>query len=69
MGKIIKAEGYGLANIELNVPTRPDTVFKIGSVSKQFISAGVLLLIQEGKISLDDTISKFRQRRKSPPNI
>jgi CubicO group peptidase (beta-lactamase class C family) len=58
-GKIIKAEGYGLANIELNVPARPETVFKIGSVSKQFISAGILLLIQEGKISLDDSVSKF----------
>ena len=58
-GKIIKAEGYGLANLELNVPARPETVFKIGSVSKQFISAGILLLIQEGKISLDDSISKF----------
>jgi CubicO group peptidase (beta-lactamase class C family) len=58
-GKIIKAEGYGLANIELNVPVRPETIFKIGSVSKQFISAGILLLIQEGKISLDDSISKF----------
>jgi len=58
-GKIIKAEGYGLANVELNVPARPETVFKIGSVSKQFISAGILLLIQEGKISLDDSISKF----------
>ena len=58
-GKIIKSEGYGLANLELNVPARPETVFKIGSVSKQFISAGILLLIQEGKISLDDSISKF----------
>jgi D-alanyl-D-alanine carboxypeptidase len=58
-GKIIKAEGYGLANIELNVPARPETVYKIGSVSKQFIAAGILLLIQEGKISLDDSISKF----------
>ena len=58
-GKIIKAEGYGLANIELNVPVRPETVYKIGSVSKQFIAAGILLLIQEGKISLDDSISKF----------
>jgi CubicO group peptidase (beta-lactamase class C family) len=58
-GKILRAEGYGLANIELNVPARPETVFKIGSVSKQFISAGILLLIQEGKISLDDPVSKF----------
>jgi D-alanyl-D-alanine carboxypeptidase len=58
-GKIIKAEGYGLANVELNVPARPETVYKIGSVSKQFIAAGVLLLVQDGKLSLDDKISKF----------
>ena len=58
-GKIVKAEGYGLANIELNVPVRADTVFKIGSVSKQFISAGILMLAQEGKLSLDDPISKY----------
>jgi CubicO group peptidase (beta-lactamase class C family) len=58
-GKIIKAEGYGMANVELNVPARPDTVYKIGSVSKQFIASGIMLLIQEGKISLDDKISKF----------
>lgn len=58
-GKILKAEGYGLANVELNVPARADTVYKIGSVSKQFISAGILLLAQEGKLSLDDPISKY----------
>ena len=58
-GKIVKAEGYGIANIELNVPVRPDTVFKIGSVSKQFISAGILMLAQEGKLSLDDPVSKY----------
>jgi len=58
-GKIVKAEGYGLANIELNVPARPETVYKIGSVSKQFIASGIMMLIQEGKISLDDKISKF----------
>ncbi len=58
-GKVIKAEGYGLANVELNVPARPETVYKIGSVSKQFIAAGIMLLIQDGKLSLDDKISKF----------
>lgn len=58
-GKIVKAEGYGLANIELNVPVRADTVFKIGSVSKQFIAAGILMLAQEGKLSLDDSISEY----------
>ena len=58
-GQIIKVEGYGLGNIELNVPARPDTVYKIGSVSKQFIATGIMLLIDDGKISLDDKISKF----------
>ncbi len=58
-GKIIKVEGYGLANVELNVPARPETVYKIGSVSKQFIATGIMLLIEEGRISLDDKISKF----------
>ena len=58
-GKIVKAEGYGFANIELNVPAKPETVYKIGSVSKQFIASGIMLLIDEGRISLDDKISKF----------
>jgi D-alanyl-D-alanine carboxypeptidase len=58
-GKIIKVEGYGLANVELSVPVRPETVYKIGSVSKQFIASGIMLLIQEGRVSIDDKISKF----------
>jgi len=58
-GKIIKAEGYGLANVELNVPATAETVYKIGSVSKQFIAAGIMLLVQENRINLDDKISKF----------
>jgi CubicO group peptidase (beta-lactamase class C family) len=58
-GKPIKVEGYGMANVELNVPAKPETVYKIGSLSKQFIATGIMLLIEEGKISLDDKISKF----------
>ena len=58
-GKIIKVEGYGLANVELNVPARPESVYKIGSVSKQLIAAAIMILIQDGKLSLDDKISKF----------
>ena len=57
--KIVKSAGYGLANVELNVAATPETVYKIGSVSKQFIAAGIMLLVQDGKISLDDNISKF----------
>src|SRR5215510_3211535 len=58
-GKVIKAEGYGLANVEHNVPARPETVYKIGSVSKQFIATGIMLLVQEGKIGLDDKVGKY----------
>ena len=57
--KIIKSQGYGLANVELNVPATADTVYKIGSVSKQFIATGIMLLVQDGKISLDDPVAKF----------
>lgn len=57
--KIVKLEGYGLANVELNVPARPETVYKIGSVSKQFIATGIMLLVEDGKLSLDDPVSKF----------
>src|ERR1700730_5238075 len=58
-GKIVKARGYGLANVELNVPAGPETVFKIGSVSKQFLATGIMLLVEEGKVNLDDRVSKF----------
>jgi D-alanyl-D-alanine carboxypeptidase len=57
--EIVKVDGYGLANVELNVPATPQTVYKIGSVSKQFIAAGILLLANDGKIGLDDNISKY----------
>lgn len=58
-GEVIKAQGYGLANIELNVPAIAETVYQSGSVGKQFTSAAVMLLVEEGKINLDDKISKY----------
>ena len=58
-GSLIKAEGYGLADIEHGVPARADTVFKIGSVSKQFVATGIMLLVQDGKVGLDDKVSKY----------
>lgn len=57
--KVVKFEGYGMANLELNIPAKPDTVYKIGSVSKQFIATGIMLLVNDGKISVDDPISKY----------
>ena len=58
-GKVIKAKGYGLANVELNVPAGVDTVYKIGSISKPIIATGIMILVEEGKIGLDDKVSKY----------
>lgn len=58
-GKVIKNKGYGLANVETNTPITSETVFKIGSISKPIIAMGIMLLVEEGKISLDDKVSKF----------
>ncbi|MEP7038244.1 MAG: serine hydrolase domain-containing protein [Acidobacteriota bacterium] len=58
-GKVIKIEGYGLASIEFNAPVTTETVFEIGSVSKQITAAAVMLLVEDGKINLDDKISKY----------
>lgn len=58
-GKVIKMRGYGLANVELGVPVHPDTVFDIASLTKQFTATAILLLMEEGKISLDDQISRY----------
>jgi CubicO group peptidase (beta-lactamase class C family) len=58
-GKLVKAEGYGMANLEFNIPVRTDTVFKIGSTSKQFFAAGVMILVQDGKIKVEDKVSKY----------
>jgi len=58
-GKIIKEAGYGLANLEHNVPARPETIYQTGSVGKQFTAALVMLLVEDGKIVLDDPVSKY----------
>jgi CubicO group peptidase (beta-lactamase class C family) len=58
-GKIVKATGYGLANVELNVPVKPGSVFHSESVGKTFTAVGVLILVEEGKVGLDDKITKY----------
>src|SRR5258705_545977 len=58
-GKIIYEKGYGLANIEEGVSITPQTVFDIGSTSKQFTSASILLLEKQGKLSLQEDIRKY----------
>ena len=51
--------GYGLGNAEWNAPATPDTVFRVGSITKQFAAAGVLLLAEQNKLSLDDPLAKY----------
>jgi CubicO group peptidase (beta-lactamase class C family) len=58
-GSVLVAKGYGEANVEHHVPVTPETIFQTGSVGKQFTSAAVMLLVEEGKIGLDDRISKY----------
>src|SRR5437879_2618718 len=58
-GKIIYSKGYGLANLEENVPITPESVFDIGSTSKQFTAASILLLEERGKLSVNDDIRKY----------
>src|SRR6185295_19242167 len=58
-GKIIKAKGYGQSNIELSVSASEKTVYKIASVSKQFVGVGILKLVQEGKLKVSDPVTKF----------
>src|SRR5215475_3037740 len=58
-GKIVHAKGYGFANLEDSVPITTQTVFDVGSVSKQFTAASVLLLEKQGKLRLDDDVRKY----------
>ena len=58
-GKVIKAKGYGLANVELNVPATPNTVYQWASVTKQFTAAATLLLADENRLKLEERISVY----------
>jgi D-alanyl-D-alanine carboxypeptidase len=58
-GKIVKARGYGLANVENDVPVTEDTVFELASVTKQFTATAVMLLVEEGKVRLDESITAY----------
>lgn len=58
-GKLVFARGYGRANLELAAPATAKTVFRIGSLTKQFTAAGVLLLAEQGKLKIDDKLSLY----------
>jgi len=58
-GRIVYEHGYGMANLELGIAITPQSVFDIGSVSKEITAMAVLLLAQDGKLSLDDDVRKY----------
>ena len=58
-GRIVYAKGHGLANVEHQVAVKPETIFQSGSMGKQFTAAAVMLLVEDGKLALDDRIAKY----------
>lgn len=58
-GKPVYRKAFGLASVELQVPNAPESVFRVGSISKQFTAVAMLQLAQAGKLSLDDDIRKY----------
>ena len=58
-GETVFRKGYGMADLELGVPIEPDMVFRLGSITKQFTAASILLLAEQGKLGLQDDITKF----------
>jgi D-alanyl-D-alanine carboxypeptidase len=57
--QILLRKGYGMANLEWGIPNTPGTVFRIGSVTKQFTAVASLMLVEQGKLDLQDPIEKF----------
>lgn len=58
-GNIAILRSYGLANVEHQVPVKPETVFQSGSIGKQFTASAIMILVEEGKISLDESLTKY----------
>lgn len=58
-GDVVRMRGYGVSNVEHQVPVTPDTMFQTASVGKQFTAAAVMLLVDQGRLSLDDPLTTF----------
>lgn len=58
-GKVIKAKGYGWANIETNTQATPETVYQIQSITKQFTATGIMMLVEQGKLNLDASVGTY----------
>jgi CubicO group peptidase (beta-lactamase class C family) len=58
-GKPVRTEGYGVSNLELNVPAKLETIFQSGSVGKQFTATAVMMLVEAGKVGLEDPLTQY----------
>ena len=58
-GEVVYKRGFGMANLEYDIPITPGSIFHIASISKQFTAMSILLLAQQGKLSLDDDVRKY----------
>jgi CubicO group peptidase (beta-lactamase class C family) len=65
-GELVKATGYGFADLESGVRAKPETVYPIASVTKQFTAMGAMLLYQAGYLGLDDGVSDYLERTPKP---
>ena len=68
-GKMLYARGYGAANIATAEPITPRSIFDIGSTSKQFTATSIILLAEQGKLSLDDDVRRFIPELTTPPRL
>ena len=58
-GKMVYGQGYGFADLEWQVKTTPDTLFQTGSIGKQFLATAIMMLVEQGKVGLDDPIRRY----------
>lgn len=64
--QVIFSKGYGSANLEWNIPNTPSTKFRLGSLTKQFTAASILLLEERGRLKIEDPVKKYVPTRRPP---
>ncbi|MDX1604417.1 MAG: serine hydrolase domain-containing protein, partial [Salinimicrobium sediminis] len=65
-GELVFSDGFGMANMEYDIPNKPETKHRLGSITKQFTAALILQLVEEGKLELDKPISTYLPNYKGP---
>jgi CubicO group peptidase (beta-lactamase class C family) len=57
--QLVQDAGYGDADVEMKVPAGPQTVFNSGSLAKQFVAGAIMMLVQDSKVNLTDSVTKY----------